>query len=389
MEVGMNENIWLLLLLLLALLLGMLGMLLAWLRRHRAKEYQKHPCVDIPPDVARRPDPCLYSQPFLLAKGLAVTWDNPDIRITTPGGVLVPSSALAANTDYIVEATIHNASFDPALGVEVRCFYRPWSFGTPDRVPVEADASGDPAVRIVHIGAWGHALAKFAWHTPHVANTHFCLQVECFHPSDREPNNNLGQENTQVGSAASPLELIIPLFNYRKRGRTIRVAASEYMIPEPEIQLKLRQIRGYRGVKADDRKMGTVPGEAADESHKRDVARDAARGAHIRISPEGRRSGRGVGYRLFGYDALTQLAAGNAVRDFALRDGWAIEVDQAERRGDEWRFELAPRTSRDVRLRVQVPDDTPIGRQKAINIWATDLNGGLLGGVTVYVRKGA
>ena len=83
------------------------------------------------------------------------------------------------------------------------------------------------------------------------------------------------------------------------------------------------------------------------------------------------------------------MTAANSVRGFPLRDGWAIEVDQAERSGDEWRFELPPRTSRDVRLRVQVPDGASIGRQKAINIYATDLSGGLLGGVTVYVRKGA
>lgn len=386
----MPAPLWTIVLLLLAILFGLLAALLAFLRRHRENEYTRHPCTEIPPDVARRPDPCLYSQPYLMAKGLAVTWDNPDIQITTPGGVPVPSSELVADTDYLVVATIHNASFDAALGVEVRCFYRPWSFGTPDRVPVEVDASGDAAVRIVHIGAWGQALATFTWHTPAVQNAHYCLQVECYHPADKEPNNNLGQENTQVQAAASDVALTIPLFNYRRRGETIRITASEYAIPTGEVALRLEQIRGYRAPDSGPKGEATLARSGGDrDAHRLRVTFDAARGAHIRLSAAGRRGSRGVGYRLFGYDAFAQLAAANGLRDFELRDGWRIDVDQAQLRDGEWVLELAPRTARDITLRVHVPDETPVGRRKAVNIWATDARGGLLGGVTVYVRKGA
>lgn len=384
----MNANAWTLLLLLLAVVMLLLSLLLTWLRRRREQEHRKHPCLDVPPDVARRPDPCLYSQPYLLAKGLAVTWDNPDIRITTPGGVAVSSSDLTADTDYIVEATIHNASFDAALGVRVVCFYRPWSFGTPDRVPVEVDANGDPAFRIIHIAAWGHTLAKFKWHTPNVQDAHFCLQVECFHPSDREPNNNLGQENTQVRAAASPVELVIPLFNFRHRDAAIRIMASEYSIPAENVQLDLRQIRGYRGVDRPLLKRDEV--KAVDEEgHRRNVERDAARGSRIRLSPHGPRVRRGVGYRVFGYEAFTQLASANELHQFPLRDGWRFEVEDAEAHEDQWLLTVPARMSRDVKLRVQVPDDTPVGREKPITIWATDSLGGLLGGVTVQVRKEA
>jgi hypothetical protein len=380
-------------LVLLALLLLLLWLLLIWFRRrHGAKEHRKHRCIEIPPDVARRPDPCLYSQPYLMAKGLAVTWDNPDIRITTPGGVLVPSSSLAANTDYLVEATIHNASFDAALSVEVRCFYRPWSFGTPDRVPVEVDSNGEPAVRILHIGAWGQALAKFKWRTPNVANAHFCLQVECFHPADREPNNNLGQENTQVSGAASDVELVIPLFNFRRRHQDVLIAANEYAIPRQDVALSLRQIRGYRG--AEPALLAAPKGEAPDarddgDARKRAVERDAIRGSRIRLSPEGRRASRGVGYRVFGYEGFERLAQGNALQGARLTEGWTLEVGDAVRDEQAFRLQLPPGASKNVKVRIHVPDATPAGRRKAVNIWAADRFGALLGGVTVYVTKEA
>src|SRR5688572_16425199 len=47
----------------------------------------------LPPSIHKRPDPLLYSQFFLMAQGLAVTWDNPDIWITElpdANGTLVP-----------------------------------------------------------------------------------------------------------------------------------------------------------------------------------------------------------------------------------------------------------------------------------------------------------
>src|SRR4051794_15988414 len=50
-------------------------------------------CTRIPDRVYRRPDPLLYAQWYLLAQGLAVTWDNPDIEIQQ-GGVPVSSESL-------------------------------------------------------------------------------------------------------------------------------------------------------------------------------------------------------------------------------------------------------------------------------------------------------
>src|SRR4051794_21374195 len=47
------------------------------------------PCITTDHPSVHRPDPCIYSQSFLLKQGLPVTWDNPDIVILL-GGVVVP-----------------------------------------------------------------------------------------------------------------------------------------------------------------------------------------------------------------------------------------------------------------------------------------------------------
>ena len=36
-------------------------------------------CASVDNPAFHRPDPCIYSQKYLLSLGLAVTWDNPDI----------------------------------------------------------------------------------------------------------------------------------------------------------------------------------------------------------------------------------------------------------------------------------------------------------------------
>src|SRR5712692_2975596 len=45
-------------------------------------------CVKISDPAFKRPDPMIYDQYYLMSQGIAVTWDNPDIRIEL-GGVPV------------------------------------------------------------------------------------------------------------------------------------------------------------------------------------------------------------------------------------------------------------------------------------------------------------
>jgi len=149
-------RVLLVLLLLVLRLLRHLRELLRWLLGKRdEEEAEPDRCKQLPPHVKRKPDPCLYSQFYLSSLGLAVTWNNPDIWITLPDdATLVDSYHLQPDTDYIVHARIHDAFFDPALATEVRCFYRPWSFNSPDRIPIELNPDGSERVVIIHIPPW-------------------------------------------------------------------------------------------------------------------------------------------------------------------------------------------------------------------------------------------
>ncbi len=381
------------------LLWAWLAWLLRLLRRRRDDEgYEKIDCFEIPPDVNRRPDPCLYSQTFLAAQGIAVTWDNPDIRITTPTGDPAPSPVLEANTDYLVVGTIHNASFDAAIGVSVRCFVRPWGFDFSQRTPVEVDAAGDPAERVVHIGPWGQALATFTWRTPNVAEGHYCLTVECAHPADREPNNNVGQENTDVrrSAAAAAQRFTVPFFNRRERVREFIIRADEYQIPEGRVELELEHIPGSRGID-DDRKRAlmTASGlpppdrtgnEPREEEIRRAIERDAIRGARIRLSSEERRQRRGRGYRVFGYRGRSALMADNRLDGFPLANGWTLTFPGLTEHPAGWRVAIPPGTTRDIEVVVEVPADAAAGDAKAINLTAMDPLGGVVGGVTIYLE---
>jgi hypothetical protein len=47
-------------------------------RPHRFAAYKTSDCQHVPAHIYKRPDPMIYSQQYLISKGLAVTWDNPE-----------------------------------------------------------------------------------------------------------------------------------------------------------------------------------------------------------------------------------------------------------------------------------------------------------------------
>ena len=69
--------------------------LLCQMCRRRRLHPPKTPleCIQIDHPAFVRPDPLLYSQPYLRAQGLAVTYDNPDINLSM-GGIPVGSHDL-------------------------------------------------------------------------------------------------------------------------------------------------------------------------------------------------------------------------------------------------------------------------------------------------------
>src|SRR5438270_10417493 len=80
----------------LALIFFLLGK--GWLRR-REDDPRKCP-TDIPGHIRRKPDPCLYSQSYLMQQGIPVTWDNPDIQLIEEDGTPVDSSQLLPDHPY-------------------------------------------------------------------------------------------------------------------------------------------------------------------------------------------------------------------------------------------------------------------------------------------------
>lgn len=189
---------------------------------HPDKDGTCHP-VDHPAFL--RPEPLLYSQRALMAQGLAVTWDNPDIQLFR-GGVPVPSSQLQTSTTYDVQVRVWNNSLDaPAVHLPVRLSYLDFGIGnTP--IPI-ASTNIDVGVKG---SATAPAFATISWTTP-PAPGHYCLQALLDPVDDLDFTNNLGQENTDVAQATSPADFTFTLRNDTRRGRRYRFETDAYTIP--------------------------------------------------------------------------------------------------------------------------------------------------------------
>jgi hypothetical protein len=361
---------------LLRLLLLLLKLLPKLLKGKLPERYEPKDCAQIPPEINRRPDPCLYSQSFLAAQGIAVTWDNPDIMITTTSGVPVPSNTLTADTDYIVVGTIHNASFDPAIGVTVRSYFRGWGVDFADRQPTEVDANGNPAERIVHIGAWGQTTASFKWHTPAHAG-HFCVTIECYHPADREPANNVGQENTDVveGAPGQSARIAVPFFNRRRDAREFTIEVDEYEIPEERVEFRLEPVRA--------KPLGR---DREDRVVDRKIERDALRGSRIRLNRDDRRARLGEQYEVYGYRGRDRLVAANGRGNFEVSEGWAVTLPERKHSEAGWHVDVPPGETATIDVVVSIPERSTHGDRKVLNLTARDRFGEVVGGVTVLVQ---
>lgn len=363
--------IWRILVGLLLILLMLLRWLLGLLRRDEEEPKRPEPCDELPPHIKRKPDPCLYSQTWLMAQGVAVTWDNPDIWVTEKDGTPVPSDQLQANHDYLVNARISDASFDPALATEVRCRYRPWSFNSPSKIPVELNPDGTERVVILHIPPWNSEIATFRWRTP-AGGGHFCLQVECFHPDDKNPNNNMGQENTTVlaASAAAAPQIVdtVDLFNTGRETQRFILAADGYVAPTGEVRLRLES--------KDRHLMRRQPFNSVRNLL---VSRDLVRGGLV-SQPQAGPSLVSHVYR--GWDAVRKESQRGA---FELDAAWGLQIggQPATPRGVE--IEVGPGASQAVSIQASVPAGLPKGRH-AVNIVAVTALGRVVGGVTYDVQ---
>ena len=176
-------------------------------------------CIQLPPDVYKRADPLIYSQYYLMAQGLAVTWDNPDIDIFD--GVVLVTGPLRRDHEYRVRVRIWNGSYDaPAVGVGVALSYLSFGAQTVSH-PIKSTA--------VNLGAKGTidcpAFAEFTWTTPSEEG-HYCLQAQLSWGDDANPDNNLGQKNVTVAAIQSPAAFS---FMVRNEARSPAASASKRM----------------------------------------------------------------------------------------------------------------------------------------------------------------
>jgi hypothetical protein len=191
----------------------------------RIRKASKENCVPIRHPNYRRPDPMIYAQFYLMKQGLAVTWDNPDIQLYQ-NGTLIPSHALQPNTEYEVVARCWNLSYDaPVVGMPVKFTYLDFGAGTSN------NAIGQTSVNLSVIGGSENpSFAKVKWKTPAVVG-HYCIQAKLEWSDDKNPENNLGQENVNVAEAHSPATFEFKTKNDSKREHRYRVEADAYTIP--------------------------------------------------------------------------------------------------------------------------------------------------------------
>lgn len=182
-------------------------------------------CVKINHPAMVRPDPLLYSQQYLKAQGLAVTYDNPDITLFK-AGVPVNSSDLDPATAYEVQARIWNNSLEaPVVNMPVHLSYLDFGVGT------EPISIGTGTVDVGVKGSPSHpGYVTIPWTTPATPG-HYCLQVLLDPVDDLEPSNNLGQENTNVNAAHSPAVFTFSLRNNTRQQRRYRFEVDAYQIP--------------------------------------------------------------------------------------------------------------------------------------------------------------
>ena len=292
-------------------------------------------CAVVKPDVYKRADPLIYSQRYLMEQGLAVTWDNPDIQLYDQG-VPVSSRELKADTEYDVVATVYNNSLDaPAVGLPVEFSYR--TFGVGAAITV----IGKPVIDLPVKGAPQHpAKATAHWRTP-ATSGHYCLLVSLIWPDDANPKNNIGQENTDVGDAASPAVFTFPVRNEDTIRKRVRMTADAYTLPA-------RMACAKRPSRKDsDRRYPT---------HRR---------IDVFVPPSEKEAD------------WTLARSRHDPKAFPIPTGWTVDIQKSE-------FDLAPGATQDVQVSIEPPAGFTGERLFNINAMYASV---LLGGVTLAVRK--
>lgn len=200
------------------------------LRRSKLQHGERHPqadCLKVSHPSFHRPDPCIYSQVYLMKLGLPVTWDNPDIILFRNGAQVPEGEPILPATVYEIEASLWNNSYDaPVVGMAVDFSFLAFGIATTS-TPIGTTLA-DVGVK----GSPSHpARTKIAWTTPATPG-HYCLQVKLNWIDDANPENNLGQNNLNVATAQSPASFSFAVRNPFPTERSFRFTVDTYQLPD-------------------------------------------------------------------------------------------------------------------------------------------------------------
>jgi hypothetical protein len=199
-----------------------------WGRQKRGKVPTQRRCIPINEPAFVRPEPFIYDQYYMTNLGFSVTWDNPDIQLYL-NGIPVSSSQLQIGTTYEVVARVWNNSPEcPVVNMPVAFSFLEFGVGTVS-VPI-----GSTHIDLgVKGGSNCPAFASMLWTTPTTAG-HYCLQVQLQPVDDSNSENNLGQENTDVGAAHSPAIYTFTLRNDTDLSHIYRFVVDAYTPGAPD-----------------------------------------------------------------------------------------------------------------------------------------------------------
>lgn len=145
------------------------------------------------------------SSTYFMFPGDNPTWNSPDIQILDTSNNPVNSGNLEVGTQYRIKCTVHNDSNFDALGASVSYYWADFGIGQTDRVwNLIGEASGN-------INSNSTAEVTIDWTPPRTG--HVCLQTRIDYADDTNTNNNIGQENCQVGVSHSPATVLLKLWN--------------------------------------------------------------------------------------------------------------------------------------------------------------------------------
>jgi hypothetical protein len=366
--------------LLIGILRSPIDFIILLVRRVRAirdlKRYRKRvPCLPLPPDIVRKPDPLIYCQSYLQSLGIAVTWDNPDIHLEKGGNPVDPHD-LQPDTDYNVHITVHNGSNEaPAPGTQVSLSYRKWGIAGPWNLVTQGavdlpvrGAAGEPATIIL------------PWHTPSTAG-HYCLLAILQHANDLNPANNFGQTNTDIKTKAKAQELVkfdIPIIHSLPGRRTLRLEMTSYRLPAQPMYPPVPETTAQR-YEEEVKRLGDRPSFLA--LLKANLVTGTPTvdnwSAYRVIQPT--RPSKQVAIKQFAAEWLPRIVDANAPKSHPAAPEWLPTLSQNE-------ITLDPGVEAVVQLTVQVPPSLRSGARQPFQVNAIDSLTGLIGGVEVIVE---